>query len=134
MDCVIKSRAHGAKLILIEFFCFLGIIVAFYIRWSLNNQLGQDFKKLRPDGEPTPPVVASPQRIPLNVVARSVYDLVGSYNGEQICRYVQLDDGRTFEFESLAVEKTPGVYHADDVEGVYIIVDKHLLYREVQVD
>ena len=35
---------------MIEFFCFLGLIVAFYIRWSIKAQAGNDFKKLNPDG------------------------------------------------------------------------------------
>lgn len=69
----------------------------------------------------------------LNVVARSVNDVVGTYKDLKIYRTVQLDDGRLFTFESVAVEQEPGVYHADDLSKKYIIVDKCLLYREIPV-
>ena len=69
----------------------------------------------------------------LNVVARSVNDVVGTYKDLKIYRTVQLDDGRMFTFESVAVEQKPGDYHADDPSKKYIIVDKCLLYREIPV-
>ena len=47
---------------------------------------------------------------------------------------MQVDDGRTFIFESIAVERSPGVYHADDLKSIYIIVDKCLLYREFKLN
>jgi predicted metallo-beta-lactamase superfamily hydrolase len=69
----------------------------------------------------------------MTVIKRSVDDIIGTYKGETIYRYVELDDGRTFMFESIAVEESPGVFHADNKGGVYIIVDKYLLYREIPV-
>lgn len=66
------------------------------------------------------------------VVKRSVNDIVGVYKDVTIYLYIELDDGRQFIYESIAVEKTPGVYHADSTDN-YIIVDKYLLYREVKI-
>ena len=80
------------------------------------------------------PQIAPAVQKPMNVVARSVEDIVGTYQDLTIYRYVQLDDDRMFIFESVAVERTPGVYHADETDSTYIIVDKCLLYREVQVE
>jgi hypothetical protein len=38
-----------------------------------------------------------------------------------------------FEFESIAVEVGPNVYHGDHPGSNYIVVDQCLLYREVPV-
>jgi hypothetical protein len=77
-------------------------------------------------------LIPVPPQIPLNVVKRSVNDILGKYMDNIIYHYVQTDDGRKFVFESVAVQKAPGVYHADH-EGTYIIVDKCFLYREISV-
>ena len=115
---------------MLEFFCFLLLSIV-WINFSFFIQHKKDQAILVPRVEPPSVPVA---QTTLNVVARSVDDLVGTYNNEQIYRYVQVDDGRMFIFESVAVERSPGVYHADNTDGVYIIVDKYLLYREVPVE
>jgi hypothetical protein len=114
---------------MIGFFLFLGVVAGWI--WVLQNQQRQrDRELLLPrKEEPVAPVASAP----LNVTARSVDDIIGTYNGEKICRYIQLDDGRSFVFESIAIEQSPGVYHADNLDGVYIVVDKYLLYREIPV-
>ena len=62
---------------MIEFFFILGIAFILHKVFD-NNKIEQDFKKLKPLGEPSKPATTSP-KIPLNVVARSVYDIVGTY-------------------------------------------------------
>jgi hypothetical protein len=112
------------------FFLFLGV-VAGWMLLSNNQQRQRDRELLLPKEEEQP--VAPVASVPLNVTARSVDDIIGTYKGEKICRYIQLDDGRSFVFESIAIEQSPGVYHADNLDGVYIVVDKYLLYREIPV-
>lgn len=115
---------------MMEFFLFLGVIAALVVWNNIANQRRFDREQFVPRERPKPPTAPG---ISLNVTARSVDDIIGSYNGEKICRYVQLDDGRHFEFESIAVEQSPGVFHADKIDSVYIVVDKCLLYREIPV-
>lgn len=57
---------------------------------------------------------------------------IGRYMDEDIWEYVELEDGRLFVFESLAVERYPGIYSTKDPDMTYIIVYPQLLYREVK--
>jgi len=55
----------------------------------------------------------------------------GFYMGEQIPKFVQLEDGRYFEFVSLAVKTRQGIYSSDDPDELHIKVDDRLLYKIV---
>lgn len=110
---------------MIELFSLLGILLVIYFVFKII------FKN---NSEQTAPSTPPGNLIPINVIAKSVNDIVGTYMDLSICRYVQVDDSRIFVFESIAVERSPGVYQADDTKAVYIIVDKCLLYREFNLD
>lgn len=117
---------------MIGFFLFLGFVTGLILMIQHNQQQQRDRELLLPHSLEEIPVAPVDSK-PLNVIARSVDDIIGTYKGEKICRYIQLDDGRSFVFESIAIEQSPGVYHADNLDGVYIVVDKYLLYREIPV-
>jgi len=131
MECVIEYKILGAKVA--EFFSVLIFLFVAYLWGSVSyyTRVNQDRDKLlkRPSVKTTK--IQTPPK-PMMVVKRSVNDILGTYNNEKIYRYVELDDGRNFVFESVAVEKQPGVYHADS-NDTYIIVDKYLLYRQVKI-
>ena len=123
-----------------EFFLFLVGMQVLWFFWAVNRfnrirqQREEQFEKEATEKVETAMAEAESNTEPnFTVVARSVNDIVGTYKDLKIYRNVQLDDGRVFTFESVAVEQTPGVYHADDPSKKYIIVDKYLLYREVPV-
>lgn len=58
-------------------------------------------------------------------------NMIGYYLDEKIWEIIELEDGRVFEYESIAVERYPGVYSTNDPESTYILVHPGLLYREV---
>lgn len=125
---------------MIEFFLFLVGMQVLWFFWAVNRfnrirqQREEQFEKEATEKVETAMAEAESNTEPnFTVVARSVNDIVGTYKDLKIYRNVQLDDGRVFTFESVAVEQMPGVYHADDPSKKYIIVDKYLLYREVPV-
>lgn len=97
---------------MIELFSLLGILLVIYFVFKII------FKN---NSEQTAPSAPPGNLIPINVIAKSVNDIVGTYMDLSICRYVQVDG-------------SPGVYQADDTKAVYIIVDKCLLYREFNLD
>jgi hypothetical protein len=116
-----------------EFFSALILLFVAYLWGSLfySVRRNKDRNKLLYSRPPIQTTKITEQK-PMMVVKRSVNDMIGTYDDNKIYRYVQLDDGRNFIFESIAVEKSPGVYHADSSDN-YIIVDKCLLYREVKI-
>ena len=67
-----------------------------------------------------------------NILSRA--KLIGYYLDEEIWEYIELEDGRFFEFESLAVEVAHGVYSTKDPKSGYILVYPDLLYREIKKD
>ena len=106
-----------------------GAIIMFELVYRSLKRKAQkeaDVQKLIQKEDP----VADPVKL-ISVVARSVNDIVATYQDLKICRYVKTEDDRIFVFESIAVERFPGVYAGDDLTATYIVVDKHLLYREV---
>lgn len=127
---------------MIEFFLFLMLMQVLWFFWMVMRflqtraQREEEIQRLAEEKVAAAIQEAEEQSSTpgnLNVVARSVNDVVGTYKDLKIYRTVQLDDGRIFTFESVAVEQEPGVYHADDPSKKYIIVDKCLLYREIPV-
>ena len=128
---------------MIEFFLFLVVMQVLWFLWAftrfnrVRQQREEQFEKEATEKVENALAEAESSTTPkegnFTVVARSVNDVVGTYKDLKIYRNVQLDDGRVFTFESVAVEQMPGVYHADDPSKKYIIVDKYLLYREVPV-
>lgn len=118
---------------MIEFFyCLGGVIICWFVL-SLRKQTKQDIDMLLPPSKNEPPPI-KPAPAVLTVVARSVNDIIGTYLDLPIYQYVQLEDDRMFTYESIAIEKAPGVYHAEDKSGTYIVVDKCFLYKEVPVE
>lgn len=59
------------------------------------------------------------------------FKLIGRYLDEDIFEYVELEDGRAFVYESIAIQHIPGVYSVNEVDSNYIIVYPNLLYREI---
>ena len=55
---------------------------------------------------------------------------VGQYNGKDIPSHVRLDDGRLFEYSSLAIQDGKGNYFAKE-KVHHIKVDENLLYKLV---
>ena len=131
MACAIEFRIRGVNVA--EFFSALILLFVAYLWGSLfySVRRNKDRNKLLYSRPPIQTTKITEQK-PMMVVKRSVNDMIGTYDDNKIYRYVQLDDGRNFIFESIAVEKSPGVYHADSSDN-YIIVDKCLLYREVKI-
>lgn len=66
------------------------------------------------------------------VVEEYLGEVIGSFQGLKIYEKVRLSDGRIFNYESTAVEYVPGMYYADHIEDDYVVVDHHLLYRELK--
>lgn len=131
---------------MIEFFVALVFVQTAIILWAINRaisrireddieytdeDLEEAVKEILEEKQYKDQLVQQEQQQGMHVVARSVDDRVGTYKDFPIYRYVETDDGRTFVFESIAVEKFPGIYDADHTGKNYIIVDKCFLYREV---
>lgn len=55
---------------------------------------------------------------------------VGRYNGQDIPSHVRLEDGRLFEYLSLAIKNREGFYRSTNPETFHIKVDGNLLYKQ----
>ena len=129
MDCVTVYKIHGVKML--GFFLSLTILGIFVI-WicvkiliALGSQEQQENpqEELQEQEQESVAVELQPQEL------KRSSNVIGTYKDLQISQYVKID-GRTYVFESIAVEKSPGVYHTEQ-EGSYVVIDDHLLYREI---
>lgn len=57
-------------------------------------------------------------------------EVVGSFQGKPIHKTLSLDNGKTYIFESIAVEHEPNVFIAEHPKASYILYEG-LLYRQV---
>lgn len=55
---------------------------------------------------------------------------IGTYKDHPFYQRIKTEDGEEFEFESIAVEVKPGIYHGDDAFGTYLVMDE-ILYKKV---
>src|ERR1035437_2767571 len=128
MACAIEFRIRGVNVA--EFFSALILLFVAYLWGSLfySVRRNKDRNKLLYSRPPIQTTKITEQK-PMMVVKRSVNEMIGTYDDNKIYRYVQLDDGRNFIFESIAVEKSPGVYHADSSDN-YIRSEERRVGKE----
>ena len=55
---------------------------------------------------------------------------IGVYKDHPFYQRIKTEDGEEFEFESIAVQGKPGIYHGDDPFGTYLVMDE-ILYKKV---
>lgn len=100
---------------MIEYFEILGMIIIGII---IFRRLFSTSKR----------IIKEPNLILVNIEER--IGCVGQYNGRDIPAYIKLDDGRLFEYASLAIQDGKGNYFAES-DLPHIKIDENLLYKLV---
>lgn len=59
-------------------------------------------------------------------------EIVGSYQGEPIYKYIESTCGKIFVFESIVTRDKNGMFHTDHPDSNYAVICNCLLYREVE--
>ena len=115
---VTRSRIPGADISTLGYLTIGGVLALWWLIRYLNTALPEDVV-----------VIPEPAAQDLNITARR--EIIGSYKGNPLYKYVEIEGSRTFTYESLAVEWRPNVYIVDNDEVFYVRVDNDLLYREI---
>lgn len=56
---------------------------------------------------------------------------IAHYDGQEIANRIKLEDGRIFEYISLAIKNQHGFYTSSDPSAFHIKVDGKLLYKQI---
>lgn len=99
---------------------FLSMIAVLFIIWFMFFRT----KNVESNPELEEPVSDG------TIINRSV-EIVGTYQGLQISKELILSDGRSYEYEGIAVLKSNGLYSSSDPDKHHILVDNCLLYKQV---